>query len=409
MKIVKACFGRIDRRFIRHFSVLCLITFSVVLPIIGYNVKHSWYRYLWKSRLTAQGNVDQARTRNDVRIHEARRYFKTYKPTVMQQKQPFDVGISIITISRNRHRLDNYEPFYLTQAVSTFLRILNNTKDLHLTYGLFLCNVDPYPSTYLEIKNMSSLKIPVFQRFQTDIQNTNFWRDNSLSKRLEKEKQDYVFCGQKMLDQNVSHVFLVEDDALPDNDLLPVTDSVLVRHVINQSNLHRPHRDVTYIKFYHPSEHLGFISYEVERIPELLGLSSILSLLLTILYTYIRPKMKTNFCSIWFILLIYFALVLLCIGRQALLELRRISTLLYQVVPAPSCCTPGMLYPRNGMIEVINYFSSITCEEGFGKDIALEKFKKNERKTALMVQPNLFTHVGMYSSLRNSIPKSFST
>jgi hypothetical protein len=53
-----------------------------------------------------------------------------------------DVGISIITVSRNRHAFDKYEPRYLTQVVSYLLHQIQKNKNLNLRYQLYICNVD---------------------------------------------------------------------------------------------------------------------------------------------------------------------------------------------------------------------------------------------------------------------------
>lgn len=352
------------------------------------------------------------RMENNKRIEDATAFLKKVSDARSQldghqNVSHADIGITIITVSRNRHRLDNYEPKYLTQVVAKFMKAIEETPDLKHKYQLFLCDVDPIPDSYSEIKPLAKL-LPVFQRFGSDLDNPVVWQTMTISDRLEKEKRDYVFCGRKTLNANVSSIFLVEDDALPHDDLLPVLDRV-ISNVFDKSINNGGHykKNVTYIKFYHPERLLGYLSLEPERIPELLCLSCILSLIMLLCYQRYRPVTASYTHIIWLCFFIYSCVLFIFIGRQNLLELRRVSSQLYQVTPAPACCTPAILYPRDGMEEVLRYLSSVKCKEKFGKDYALEEFRTTHKKTGLMVQPNLFTHIGMYSSLRNEVLDPF--
>ena len=183
--------------------------------------------------------------------------------------------------------------------------------------------------------------------------------------------------------------------------------NTFLQHYITDSFHAGKTHNVSYFKFYHPDRLLGFISLEVERIPELLAMSIFLALLLTYFYLKLRPKVYSHKETVWIGFFLYSCLLFIFIGRQPFLELRRISHSLYQVTPAPSCCTPAMLYPKDSFLKIANHFKSVRCKGGFGKDIALEAFRKKAGLTARMVQPNLFTHIGMYSSLRDQVLDPF--
>ncbi|XP_033757744.1 transmembrane protein 246-like [Pecten maximus] len=402
------CMQTVDRVFVRQYACLCVMTFCVILPIICLHLQHSWYYLLWEKNTNR--DMNQMRMNNNKRIEEAENFLKKFRDTRSVHESGdgrlhvdnVDVGITIITVSRNR-RLDNYEPKYFTQVVTKLMKAMEETSKLKHTYKLFLCDVDSDPASYSEIRPLTKF-LPVFQRFRSDLNNTVVWPRMSISERLEKEKRDYVFCGRKTLNANVSNVFLIEDDALPHQDLFPVLDWVISTNFDKSNADHIPYRkNITYIKFYHPERLLGYISFEFERIPELLCLGFILSTLMMLCYQKYRPVTTSYTRILWFCFFVYSCLLLLLIGRQSLLELRRVSRQLYQVTPAPACCTPAILYPREGMEEVLNYLSSVQCKENFGKDYALEEFRIKLKKTGLQVQPNLFTHIGMYSSLRNKV------
>lgn len=330
---------------------------------------------------------------NDQRIELTNTILSNLKSHQNQEGQSVDVGLTIITVSR-RHSFDDYEPMYLSQVVAHTLHYLEISHPLKLKYQIYLCNVDEEPSTFDEAMNLSQV-VPMFHRFPTD----SFSHRRTISSRLEKEKEDYIYCGEQTLLQNVSYVFLVEDDALPHKDLFVVLDHLLTTHekLIN----------AIYIKFYHPDRLLGYISLELERIPELIGLSMMSAALLVATYRRCRSAHNTSHVVLWAASISYFLLVFLAIGRQNVSEMRRISKYLYQITPAASCCTPANLYPRHGMEQIINHLRKVRCYHKFGKDTAIDQFRQQSKLEALMVQPNLFKHIGMYSSLRDNLVNPF--
>lgn len=383
---------RVDSKFFKHWVCLCLFTFLVVLPTLCFHLRFSVYSKMFKDNRT-EGQMLLNRE-NDKRIKFTNRFLKNRSYQMSQVGETIDVGISIISVSRNRHGIDNYEPKYLSQVIAHFMYYLEKSSSLKLNYQIFVCNVDDEPSTFEEALNISHI-VPTFNRFP----NYSFSHRRTISSRLEKEKEDYIFCGEQTLLQNVSYVFLVEDDALPHKDLFTVLDYLLT--------VHKDKLNVTYVKFYHPDRLLGFISFELERIPELIGLSITMAALLVSVYQKFLPTHKINYLVLWIASITYFLLVFTAIGRQHINEIRRISKYFYQITPAPSCCTPANLYTRHGMKQTINYLKGVRCYSKFGKDTAIDQFIKKSKLGAVMIQPNLFQHIGMYSSLRDNLVNPF--
>lgn len=305
------------------------------------------------------------------------------------------LAITIVTVSRrSNHMLENYAPKYLTQSVAAFLTLLNTTiSNAHFRVGLFVCNVETEPESRKEVKALPKW-ISSFERTDTKHQRSQ----TKYNSTFDKEKKDYIFCLEKSLAFNVSHVLLVEDDAIPLQDLFPVLDLLVFSNYSNANS--QVSKEVTYFKLYHPERLLGFISLEWERIPELLSLSSLMSLLLLRIYTLWRPTYSNSLCILWILFFIYSTLTLLMLGRTNLMALRKISKYLYQVTPAPSYCTQAMLFSRKGGQLAAEHLKSVTCRKGYAKDIALEGFIKKKELTAKMIQPNLFKHIGQISSLR---------
>lgn len=316
------------------------------------------------------------------------------------QRMGSTLAVTIITVSRNRHTIFDYEPKYLTQTVASFLKLLNaeSFNFSRFKVGLFICNVDPLPDSYAEV-NALPRWIKVFQRFSHNgVPLSNMPYDAI----IDKEKQDYVYCLEQSLAQNVSHVLLVEDDAVPLPDLFPVIDQLIFSNFENAGI--SSSSNVTYFKLYHPERLLGYISLEFERIPELLSLSCLISTILLWMNTkWSSRSLPVPLLCLWTVFFIYSGLLLLALGRVNVIEFRRLSKYLYQLTPAPTCCTPAMLFPKEGGTIVANYLKSITCKSKFAKDTALDAFRKKKGLIARMVQPNLFKHIGQFSTLRSEL------
>ncbi|XP_067656327.1 post-GPI attachment to proteins factor 4-like isoform X2 [Haliotis asinina] len=393
----------------KQIVLLYALTFLVFLPLICINLRHSLYHLRLHD---AEEEETRLVTENDLRLVENEEIIKKYNESVIQNSQSgptlhsedVDVGITVITVSRNRHRKGGYKPKYLTQVVGRLLGLLNNTANhSKRKYGLFVCNVDDHPETYDELKPLKVI-LPTFQMYQKS-------RDPKID-IFEKEKRDYIFCLEETLKRNALYAFLVEDDGYPHKDLIPVLERTIDSHVEQKALAEfSPKvlpRNVTYVKFYHPERLLGYISTELERLPELFSVSFVFGTLMVILYAhFIQQWTRNNLKVLWLICVLYCGLVALFVGRVNLMEMRRMSVQTYQVTSAPSCCTPAMLYPRQGGLEIVKRLSAVTCKRRYGKDMALEDIRRRHGYTALMVQPNLFKHIGLYSSLRKGVIDPF--
>ena len=399
----------------RKISLLYAVTFLLILPMLFHDVRHSaFYLHLNKTAIT-----ELMKNANSRRIVQAEKYFSLLNHSrALDQHEPqsrsasgkvINVALTIITVSRNRHQIDSYEPKYLTQTVWKFRSLLEkwHHRNHRLGIHLSICNVDSLVASYHEAHSLSKF-VPMFSRFN----DTHF----SLVHTLEKEKQDYVFCLNKSLGVNsADYIFLVEDDALPTEDVFDVLQRVILMHT-EQSFIRGEFRckpsDVAFVKFYHPERLLGFISLEPERLPELFSYAAILSTLLTIVYAvtwgFAAPSDGVTVNACWTRLFVFSLIVVLSSGRTGISEWRRLaSPTLYSYTTAPSCCTPAMLFPRSSALRTVSYLNSSTCSNNFGKDSLLDKMRQDLRLTAHLVQPNTFTHIGVYSSLRLRVVDPF--
>ncbi|XP_059497389.1 uncharacterized protein LOC132206703 [Stegostoma tigrinum] len=102
----------------------------------------------------------------------------------------------------------------------------------------------------------------------------------------------------------------------------------------------------------------------------------------------------------WAVLALYTMLVVELAGRHYLLEWRRLSPQLYSLMPATECCTPAMLFSAPAARRVLAYLGSVRCRAGYAKDTALYALLREHGETAYALEPNLVTHIGLYSTLR---------
>ena len=427
--------------------MLLFITFCLILPLYFHGNPHSLYFTQFGSRISK----DSLRKENSRRLKHAELYFKKIDDTMNNKDNPsemnkgkIDVAIVVITTSRNRHQIDTYEPKYLTQTLMKLYELrevfMNNTipppKDQSSSYDessrlplesddlynnidwkptqmaqqvpsvgaqsynthLSVCNVDHDIASYEEAKLMEKV-IPVVNRFPK--------LHLSMLHVLEKEKQDYVFCLNHSLQLNPRYVLLLEDDAYPLDNLFPVLfhtiQSQLDSHSARGYMYAGPRKEIAFVKFFHPERLQSYLSGDLYRLLQLLALSVTLSSCVVLIYSVIFIDRKLSIYITWALWTLYFMALLVAIGHPNVAQLRtHFVPYLYSVRPAPSCCTPAMLFPAKTAFSVINYMHSKECSNGYGKDSVLDDLLRDLELNALYVEPNVFQHIGMYSALKTT-------
>ena len=399
----------------RRITVLYVITFFIILPYFCANVRYSAFYSIGNSTQA----IEYFRDENTRRIKMAEEYFQSLEKSgkdvltefgpAVKGADPVRVALTVITVSRNRHAIDNVEPKYLSQVIWKYLILIQNEqKNTDPSYPwlrvqLSVCNVDHDPATYRELDSISQF-VPTFSRFNT----THF----SMVHVLEKEKQDYIFCLNRSLDSHPDYVFLVEDDALPNDNLFQVLRHTLHYHIENgweRGNIVPRRPNMAYVKFYHPDRVMNFIGLEIERLPELFSYIALLSLPMTGLYLMLFKLDSTiTLYTVWKKMAIYAFVVLIAVGRSGISQwMTFASPTFYQYVPAPTCCTPAVMFPRAAAHDVVEFLNSSVCKNAAGKDALLDRMVKQRNMKAFLVYPNSFTHIGMYSSLRERLVDPF--
>lgn len=368
------------------------LTFLVILPVLCHRLKYSIYYGGLRPRNITEENL-KMQEENNQRLLMAHKEFRNIvtKNEISGKPSNFtDIIITLITVSRG---ISDYNPYYLTQTASKLLQLLRkDATGLDFTYGLMVCNVDSLPNAYTEAKEISNL-------IYTTVKYTK--RLNQVINRFEKEKQDYVYCLEKSLQFQPRYVLLMEDDAYPTDRMLPVLE-YSIQNVFEGkfSEFFHQRRKVAYLKLYHPERLLGFISSEIYRLFELAGA---ILLLVTFLIAVKKTCMSGITITRRFVILtgVYIVFLALAIGRPNLIGIRTVSPYFHSFVTAPSCCTPANLYSYNGARAIIDSVSHKVSYAGHAKDALLDEFLKESDYNAIYVEPNIFKHIGQYSSLRH--------
>ena len=347
--------------------------------------------------------MDYHMRQNELRVASASKFWTSHRHNISlnfaKKQMGVDIDIMIVTTSRHSLLTKGENPKFFTQILWQFFHILNDpeTKALPWKISLSICNVDS--KHHEEAENFSSL-VQYFHRYSEE--------PNAVSQLniKEKEKQDYAFCLEESLKSKPKYTLLVEDDAFPHPQLLQILYHLLeIRRSVVASRNHTS--DVLFYKLYHPERLLGFWSIQPERIPELISFGSLCGTCSALLVNYLLPKRTKarshTFYFIWFLMVVYFALAATAVSRQHLNELRYISKDLFSVGPTPSCCTPGMLFVADKAPHWLNYMKNHTCRLNYGKDIMLDDYRRKSNIRGLIVQPNLFVHIGFLSSLSKKL------
>lgn len=374
-----------------QFLTLTVITFGVLAPLTCQQLLHSYFFVRpWYLNPMSQEFLKQNQEDGLTALH----YFENLQASNSSEKvanqgnQP-SVLITIITVQRRP------EFHYVLQVASRFHRLLQDCGPAcQERYQILLCNVEADPSSHWDARLLAKF-FDVVDRYG-DHRHLDF----SLN-QFEKEKQDYTYCLEKSLEAyNPQYVLLVEDDAVPEEEIFPVL------HHLLQMRFSKPHlQDALYVKLYHPERLQHYINPEPMRILEWIGIGMFLGSLLGAVYAWASSRTTLSWSIIGFFAL-YSMLLVEFVGRHYLLELRRLAPPLYNVVPVTECCTPAMLFSAPSAHRVLGYLKELHCRPGFAKDMALYSLLRTKGERAFVVEPNLVRHVGMFSSLRvNDYPK----
>lgn len=366
---------------------LTVVTFGVLVPLTCQQLLHSYfYMRFWYLNPMSQDFLQRSQEEGLTAL----RYFERLQaPNASQilagQASSPWLLVTIITVERQP------EFHYVLQVAARFHRLLQECGASCRRHRIVLCNVETDPSSHQDAQLLANF-FAVLDRSGSRNQNLDH-----LLNRFEKEKRDYAYCLEKSLQTyKPEHVLLVEDDAVPEEEMFPVL------HHLLQRRFSKPHlQNALYVKLYHPERLQHYINPEPMRILEWLGVGMFVGPLLASVYVWAASRSSLSWPMVLFFAL-YSMLLVELVGRHYFLELRRLAPQLYNVVPVTECCTPAMLFSAPSAHRVLGYLKELQCHRGFAKDTALYSLLRSKGERAFVVEPNLVRHVGMFSSLRVS-------
>lgn len=336
---------------------------------------------------TLKERVTESTHDNDLRKEAAQKILNEYRGShlpSLSKPNSHNVLVTIVTKDRESEltRKHQYSPEYLSQTVAAYLQLsypaINTT--------LLICDVSPQES--VELKKIRMLNI-------TNIIHSPYTKPANNS--FETERRDYMFCLSASLHYNMSYYLLVEDDAWPQSDLL------LHLHHIIKHRIPKIEAALGFIKLFHPTRLNGYITADFSRLSEWFSLSLLAEFLVFILFYKTNRASAYHQISVRMLRFVYFVLLFYAIGRHNVSQLRRLHPFLHKLVPAPSCCSPALFFHHVGATHFYDYMSTIYCKKGYAKDHAMDDFPKLTNQTAWFYEPKLFNHIGMYTTMRDTL------
>lgn len=361
---------------------LCVLTFAVVLPLLGHRLLYSYYflRPLYLDAMSERALAESYR-----RGQEALRYWtgpdSDPPPRPTPPANPASRPHLLVTVVTAR-RTEGREYHYLLQVMQRLASLLAACRGPACPEVL-VCDVESGPQGNEDAALLE-------KRFRV-VRSTREepGRAGESVNVFEKEKRDYVFCLRRGWALRPQDVVVLEDDALPRPDFLPVLRDLLGRAFSARS---------LYVKLYHPERLQRYWNPEPYRILEWAGLGLVGGAALSACAPLTPPGPARLRLAL---LALYVMAAAELLGRHYLLELRRLSPQLYAVAPATECCTPAMLFPGNASLRVARYLEAEFCARGRAKDTVLYHIARSvPGEMAHSLEPNLITHIGAFSSVR---------
>ena len=361
--------------------LIYLIAGGVIVPHFFQTLPYSIF-YIPHPSQDRQAVLD----RNAYRTKNALAYLQSVNSSVFHKLPNVTNPNFCFIVITNRRPVETH---YLTQVVGTLLpQIVADDRSAFTIYNA-------EGPTHEEAVSLSSY-VPVVNR-QNVVDVKDGLNHPSGPASFDRERADYVMALEWCSKKGATYTTVIEDDALPCNDFIPRLRFILNYRMNKNSN------KWLYLKLFYPEKFQGW-GNEVYLVIELIALSCGGGILLTLLsIVFLCENVRKLDCKAMLFRLILSSLFttfcLMVAGRPHFMALRKMSVHLSTVSRAPGCCTPALLF-RNGHIsELLNYLRTIKCTPRFPIDLAIDAFADDRGLERLLVEPNLFRHIGYISSL----------
>ncbi|XP_066280060.1 post-GPI attachment to proteins factor 4-like [Branchiostoma lanceolatum] len=390
----------------RKVYAIYALTFLILLPILCNELPYSKY-YTHDRSKRREEDARRVEAENQERVAAAKFYLKQNGPYSrtfrqlrhrLERKSKPELVITVVTVARKSGGESRPGPQYLTQVVAKFAELLTQQENVVFQ----VCNVNTPPEGHREAVYLSRY-VPVISRNSSSAEPVP---TSAHIHKFEKEKQDYVFCMERSLELQPDHILMIQDDAVPRTDFFPVFQHLLKYNVegkIVSGDLQPNPEKWAFWKLYYPERWQGY-GNEEKLLLELICSGLIGGGLFVALNCGGFTERDSRRRTMVFVLGFFYAVLLcLAIGRQYLIELRRLSVHTYAVVDAPDCCIPAVLYSPEQAAAIVQYLKGQTCSSLLPIDLALDNYVHSSGLKQYLVEPNLFHHIGIVSTLHAGI------
>ncbi|XP_046352167.2 post-GPI attachment to proteins factor 4-like [Haliotis rufescens] len=416
--------GCIQRGHIGTLTAVFSLQFLVLLPLLCYTMPFSLYFKLTTRRADAS---KQAVLLNRERVKRARGYIENlstdnsrYYTSLLEKGNQVFLAVAVLTVNRPRSDDGNRTMGYLVQSATALDKFAKSREFMGKTF-VFICNVDVKPHSHKDAVDLKRY-LPFTERYgSSDFHSRDFHVPNNKTVTYdqmlhedvyEKETYDYMYCMRVAQSLGPRYILMVEDDAVAHPDLAPVLHYTLGNHFGPNTDMIQQNKSFAYLKLYYPQRWQGF-AFELIRLLELCSISCIgggfFVFVMYVLTFVVKGRVMVNkLYGRYFLMgMLFLMLTAMAVGRQNVLELRRVSKYLYQFRSSPGCCTQAMLYPTHMVRPLVSHLAA--APPGTHTDLIIYNFTRTTGTPAFQLEPNLFYHVGMYTSLKigNKRPDEF--
>lgn len=389
--------------------IAIVLLICTVIPYISVNMPLS---SLYTNYHEHSEQMDLANELNVDRFSKALRYFNS---SDSEQSQAFynsriktapEVVVCIVTINRDTSRRSSG---YLVQTGSAVDSIIKSDTYFRDTV-LFICNVDSDPRRHSDAVFVSRY-IPFVEKYGGNslgrtytIHDLNNFTSIHAEYARRREFEDYVYCMNVSKSFHSKYVLMLEDDVIPYENVLKVIHYTITQYDLRHSS--REEIDINKgrqfaLKLFYPLRWQGY-ALELDRIIELVSISVVGGGILLAFVSLYTLKSEHSY----FFKLFYFTvgtmltmLSVSLIGRPNIMSLRRISPQLFKFSTMHGCCTQAVFYSTEMMFNLMQY---LMTHSDMHKDLAISHYIRHNQIPGYSLEPNLFRHIGMYSSLNDA-------
>ncbi|XP_045187797.2 post-GPI attachment to proteins factor 4-like [Mercenaria mercenaria] len=356
-------------------------------------------------------NLEKAKSKNRGRTTKALDYIYTHdKPFQEMPSSPerYDLDLLVVVVTISREKAPRSQKTgYLLQTATAVDKLMN--RDKYFTNKIMLiCNVDKNPKAHEDAVELQSY-LPFINKdggnnLGFNVTGVPELKDSGLRDEARRQEiVDYAFCLNVSLSMKHRYALILEDDVIPYKNLFEVLHHTLKYRLPE-------HKRFSFLKLYFPTRWQGY-AFETDRILELISIGTIGGALFSVIascFDFELSRGRKGSSSIGFFIcgFLCFLAVAKILGRVQVLELRRLTPFLYKFGPSSACCTQAMLYKRETLPHLIQH---LLINNSLNKDLAIYDFSEKYGVQGYQLEPNLFLHTGMRTSLSSNVknPEEF--